>query len=45
MKPQESLGEEWNNNGVTSKVSQDAWLLETPSDSTEKGELIGPKIV
>ena len=23
MKPQESLGEEWNNNGVTSKVSQD----------------------
>ena len=26
MKPQESLGEEWNNNDVTSKVSQEAWL-------------------
>ena len=45
MKPQENLGEEWNNNDVTSKVSQEAWLLETPSYSIEKGELIGPKIV
>ena len=45
MKPQEKLGEEWNNNDVTSKVSQEAWLLETPSYSTGKGELIGPKIV
>ena len=45
MKPQENLGEEWNNNDITSKVNQEAWLLETPSYSTEKGELIGPKIV
>ena len=45
LKPQESLEEEWNNNDVTSKVSQEEWLLETPSYSTEKGELIGPKIV
>ena len=30
LKPQESLGEEWNNNDVTSKVSQEEWLLETP---------------
>ena len=45
LKPQESLGEEWNNNDVTSKVSQEEWLLETPSYSTKKGELIGPKIV
>ena len=45
LKPQESLGEEWNNNDVTSKVSQEECLLETPSYSTEKGELIGPKIV
>ena len=45
IKPQENLGEEWNNNNVTSKVSQEVWLLETPSYSTEKGELIGPKIV
>ena len=45
MKPQENLGEEWNNNNVTSKVSQEVWLLETPSYSTEKGELIGPKIL
>ena len=37
MKPQENLGEEWNNNVVTSKVSQEAWLLETSSYSTEKG--------
>ena len=45
LKAQESLGEEWNNNDVISKVSQEEWLLETPSYSTGKGELIGPKIV
>ena len=37
LKPQESLGEEWNNNDVTSKISQEEWLLETPSYSSEKG--------
>ena len=37
LKPQESLGEEWNNNDVTSKVSQEEWPLETPSYSTERG--------
>ena len=45
VKPQENLGEEWDRNGVTSEVNQEAWLLETPSCITEKGELIGPKIV
>ena len=45
LKPQENLEEEWNNNDVTSKVNQEEWLLETPSYSTEKWELIGPKIV
>ena len=44
-KPQESLSEEWDKNGVTSEVNQGAWLLGTPSCITEKGELIGPKIV
>ena len=45
VKPQESLSEEWNKNGVTSEVNQGEWLSETPSYHTEKGELIGPKIV
>ena len=45
VKPQERLGVELDRNGVTSEVDQEAWLLETPSYSTEKGELIGPKIV
>ena len=45
VKPQDSLGEEWDKNGVTSEVNQEAWLLETPSCITEKGELIGPKTV
>ena len=43
VKPQESLSKEWNKNGVTSKVNQGVWLLETPSCITKKGELIGPK--
>ena len=45
VKPQEKLGEELDKNDVTSGVNQEAWFLETPSYSTEKGELIGPKIV
>ena len=45
MKPQENLGEEWNNYDVISKESQEAWFLETQSYNTEKGELIGPKMV
>ena len=45
VKPQESLSEEGNKNGVTSEVNQGVWLLETPLSITKKGELIGPKIV
>ena len=45
VKPQVSLSEEWNKNGVTSEVNQGVWFLETPSSITKKGELIGPKIV
>ena len=45
VKPQGRLGVELDRNCVTSAVNQEAWLLETPSYSTEKGELIGPKIV
>ena len=45
VKPQEKLRVELDKNGVTSGVNQEAWLLEIPSYSTEKGELIGPKTV
>ena len=45
VKPQERLGVELDRNGATPKVDQEAWLLETPSYSTGKGELVGPKIV
>ena len=43
--PQERLGVELDRNGVTLKVNQEMWLLETPSYSTEKRELISPKTV
>ena len=45
VKPQERLGVELDRNGVTSEVDQESWLFETLSDSTGKGELVGPKIV
>ena len=45
VKPQERLGVELDRNGATPEVDQEAWFLETPSYSTEKGELVGPKIV
>ena len=45
VKPQEKLGVELDRNGATPEVDQEAWLLETPSYSTDKGELVGPKIV
>ena len=45
VKPQERLEVELDRNDVTPEVDQEAWLLETPSYSTGKGELMGPKIV
>ena len=45
VKPQKRLEVELYRNGVISEVDQEAWLLEIPSNSTEKGELIGPKII
>ena len=45
VKPQERLGVELDRNGATPEVDQEAWLLETLSYSTGKGELVGPKIV
>ena len=45
VKPQERLEVELDRNGATPEVDQEAWLLETPSYSTGKEELVGPKIV
>ena len=36
---------EQRNNGTTPGVDQVAWILETSSYNTEKGEPIGPKII
>ena len=45
VKSQERLGVELDRNGATPEVDQEAWLLETLSHSTGKGEPVGPKVV